>query len=301
MDAAWLTRDGSGASLARLLRQARAWRSSGYDLAINFEPDIRSNLLAAVSGARWTAGWASGGGGPLLDLALEYDTGVHTAANGTRLVAAVLGVEAAAAAPPLLAIPDDARQAACARLAARAGGPIVGIHVSGGRLVKQWAPARFGDVARRLTEQRGATIVLTGSAADRPLVDEVKVLVAGDRVIDLTGEVDLLQLAAVLERLDLLITGDTGPMHLAAAVGTPVVAVFGPSDPVRYAPAGAADRVVRAGIPCSPCNRIRTPPAHCVGHIPECLTSVAADQVYEAAVSSLDSSARRPPVRHATA
>jgi ADP-heptose:LPS heptosyltransferase len=302
MDAEWLARDGSGAGVTRLLAAARAWRSSGYDVAINFEPDIRSNLLAAASGARWTAGWASAGGGPLLDLALEYDTTVHTSTNGKRLVTTALGPAPASAAPPPLSIPDEARQAVASRVAARGEGPLVGVQVSGGRLVKQWSPARFGEVARRLTDQRGATIVLTGSAADRSMVDEVKALLPGDRVIDLTGDVDLLHLAAALERLDLLITGDTGPMHLAAAVGTPVVAVFGPSDPVRYAPSGAADRIVRAGIPCSPCNRIRMPPAHCVGHIPECLTSVAADQVYDAAVSSLDSSARhRRPIRHATA
>lgn len=91
-------------------------------------------------------------------------------------------------------------------------------------------------------------------------------------------------------------------MHIAAAVGTPVVAVFGPSDPARYAPSGPADRIVRAGLPCSPCNRIRLPPAHCVGHIPDCLSSVPAAQVYGAALSSLDASAgqRRHP-NHATA
>ena len=60
-------------------------------------------------------------------------------------------------------------------------------------------------------------------------------------------------------------------MHLADAVGTPIVAVFGPSDPRRYAPRGVRDTVVRIDLPCSPCNRIRLPPARCVGHTPDCL------------------------------
>ena len=68
-------------------------------------------------------------------------------------------------------------------------------------------------------------------------------------------------------------------MHLAVAVGTPVVAVFGPSDPARYAPRGPLDRVVRVDLPCSPCNRIRLPPARCVGHTPDCLAFVTADSV----------------------
>ncbi len=80
--------------------------------------------------------------------------------------------------------------------------------------------------------------------------------------------------AAILAQLDVLVTGDTGPMHLAAAVGTPVVAVFGPSDPARYATRGPADRVVRIDLPCSPCNRIRRPPERCVGHTPDCLAGV---------------------------
>ena len=95
-------------------------------------------------------------------------------------------------------------------------------------------------------------------------------------------------MAAVLERCDLMITGDTGPMHLAAAVGTPIVAVFGPSDPRRYAPRGPLDRVVRVDLPCAPCNRIRLPPARCTGHIPDCLASLSTDQVLTAALDVLN-------------
>jgi ADP-heptose:LPS heptosyltransferase len=76
-------------------------------------------------------------------------------------------------------------------------------------------------------------------------------------------------------------------MHLAAAVGTPVVAVFGPSDPNRYAPRGERHRVVRVDLPCSPCNRIRRPPSRCAGHTPDCLASIDVDRVFEAAVQTL--------------
>jgi ADP-heptose:LPS heptosyltransferase len=81
-------------------------------------------------------------------------------------------------------------------------------------------------------------------------------------------------------------------MHLAAAVGTPVVAVFGPSDPVRYGPRGPHDQIVRMDLPCSPCNRIRLPPERCVGHTPDCLVFVSADRVLTAALSVLESSTR---------
>ena len=302
VDAAWLSRGAGGSGAAGSIAAIRRWRSRDYDLGINFEPDIRSNLLLAASGASRTAGWISGGGGALLDVGLEFDTGVHTTGNARRLVSTAFGESVRPSALPLIVVPESARRAAAARIGSRSG-PIVGIHVSGGRLVKQWEPQRFAEVARQLIDRRNATVVLTGAPSDRSLVDEVRSSLPEARTIDLAGEIDLLELAALLEQLDVLITCDTGPMHIAAAVGTPVVAVFGPSDPVRYAPAGPADRVVRAGIPCSPCNRIRKPPAHCVGHIPECLTSVPAAQVYDAAISSLETSAghRRRPIGHATA
>jgi ADP-heptose:LPS heptosyltransferase len=138
----------------------------------------------------------------------------------------------------------------------------------------------------------GATIVLSGAAGDREMVQAIKAFLPGEKVLDVAGHADLLTLAGVIERLDLLVTGDTGPMHLAVAVGTPVVAVFGPSDPARYAPRGPFDRVVRVDLPCSPCNRIRRPPARCVGHTPDCLAAVSARDVFNAALSVLEKSTR---------
>jgi heptosyltransferase I len=91
-----------------------------------------------------------------------------------------------------------------------------------------------------------------------------------------------------LQQLDVFVTGDTGPMHLAYTVGTPVVAVFGPSAPQRYGPTGPDDRIVRVDLPCSPCNRIRQPPSRCVGHTPDCLTGVSADAVFDVTLSVLD-------------
>ncbi len=301
VDANWLARNevSTGPSL---LATARQWRGRVYDLAINFEPDIRTNLLLAASGARWTAGWVSGGGGPVLDTGLDFDIRSHTSDNARRLVATVFGRMAPASTDPLLVIPDDLRRAARARLARHRRGPVVAIHVSGGRLVKQWEPEKFGDVAHRLAAEQSATIVLTGGSADRSMVEIVKARVPHEQTVDVAGAVDLLELAAVLEQTDLLVTGDTGPMHLAAAVRTPVVAVFGPSDPVRYAPSGPADRIVRVDLPCSPCNRIRLPPERCVGHIPECLTSITSDRVLDAVRSVLDQlSQQRPSTSPATA
>jgi lipopolysaccharide heptosyltransferase II len=286
LDAGWLSREDLALSPQAMLHHARSWSARTYDLAINFEPDIRSNVLLAASRAARTAGFASGGGGSLLDVALPFDPRAHTTANAQRLVAAVLDVPPRTA-PARLEISPEERRKASESLAGHRR-PLVGIHVSGGRAIKQWEPERFAELASRLIRTRGAGIVLTGTTADRPLVDKVAGALAKAAVIDLAGALDLPTLAAVLERLDVFVTGDTGPMHVAAAVGVPIVAVFGPSDPARYAPRDPMHRVVRVDLPCSPCNRIRRPPERCVGHTPDCLTGIDVEMVYRAVEATLD-------------
>jgi ADP-heptose:LPS heptosyltransferase len=144
-------------------------------------------------------------------------------------------------------------------------------------------------VAARLAAERGASIVLTGAEADGPVIDEVRRAMSPVPAREVRG-LDLVTLAAVLARMDLLVTGDTGPMHLASAVNTPLVALFGPSNPARYGPRSARQRVLRVDLPCSPCGRVRLPPERCRGHVPECLDSIAVGAVVAAAVELLDES-----------
>jgi ADP-heptose:LPS heptosyltransferase len=297
LDAAWLSRDGTGRGALGLARAAQRWSARRYHLAVNFEPDIRSNLVMAAFGASWNAGFLSGGGSALLDTALDYDVTIHASDNARALVAAIAPRAAAdgdragengragrvvRASDTRLVIPDTHREQAAQLLARFDGAPTIGIHVSGGRAIKQWPVERFRDVAERLVRDRAAAIVLTGTPADREDVDAVRAALPAARVLDLSENASLLTVAAVLARLDLFVTGDTGPMHVAHAAGTPVVAVFGPSQPSRYGPRGVRDRVVRIDLPCSPCNRIRRPPDRCTGHTPDCLAGVETSAVLAA-------------------
>jgi lipopolysaccharide heptosyltransferase II len=308
LDAPWMVRGGVARSTWRqVVAHALGWRERRYDLAINFEPDIRSNLLLALSGARRRVGFFTGGGGAVLTHATPYEPTAHTRDNARRLVQVALtgypadantpqclephpspGLENAPGEPSdvttRLGIPEAARDAARRILGAAWDSTCIGIHASGGRPIKQWHLDRFAEVATSLARSHDATIVLTGIEDDRTMVRAVRDAIPGDvRVVDVSGQPSLLELAAIIERLALLVTGDTGPMHLAAAVGTPVVAVFGPSDPARYAPSTANARVVRIDLPCSPCNRIRLPPARCVGHVPDCLDGITVEHVLAAA------------------
>lgn len=295
LDARWLARSRRAAGWGAMLGTARRWRARRFDLAINFEGDIRSNALLWLSGAKRRIGFGMAGGGPLLTDSVPYDPTSHVAVNSMRLVERAFG------SPPAdprtaaheflrLQLPGEAR-AQAADLVRRApeDAPLIGIQASGGRDIKQWDPACFAEVAAKLVRSHSARIVLTGSAADRAVVDRLKAAWSdGIESIDLCGNLDLVTLAAVLERLTVFVTGDTGPMHLAAAVGTPIVALFGPSEPARWGPLAASARIVRIDLPCSPCNRIRRPPARCVGRVPDCLAGITASRVYDAVVSVID-------------
>jgi ADP-heptose:LPS heptosyltransferase len=199
-----------------------------------------------------------------------------------------------------LKIPEEARR----RAAELIGPPLpekvtIGIQPAAGRQIKEWEPARFAEVGAELARHRAAQIVLIGSLSDRPVLDRTRATWPSDLPLtELPVETDLVVLAAVLERLTLFITGDTGPMHLASAVGTPVLAIFGPSLPTRFAPLSRRSRIVRIDIPCSPCNLMRRPPDRCVGHVPDCLAGIGSSQVLKAANEMLDesASARRAPL-----
>lgn len=291
MDVPWLAREQRGDSWPALLRRARGWAGRRYDVVVNFEPDIRSNVLAFLSGAARRVGYWTGGGGALLTDAGTYDPAVHVALNARQLVARAAGRPFDRASEPVphwpALTPSAEAVAAADALLAGAKRPLIGVHASGGRQSKQWHLDRFAAVAAELARTQQGTIVLTGSAADRPLIDVVKQQLEGRRVIDAGGTLDLPALAALLERLDLFVTADTGPMHLAATMGTPVVALFGPANPVRYGPRGPRQRILRVDLPCSPCGLVRLPPERCRGHVPDCMDGITVQAVVAAAIDLL--------------
>ncbi len=297
LDVPWIAGDRRGLSWRALRARAKAWRSKDYDLAINFEPDIRSNLLLALSGIPRRVGFLSGGGGAALTDAVAPDPRAHIAENAKALVAraferTVSVAQGFSPASPVLNIPDDARRRAAELVGtATLGAPLVGIQPATGRRIKEWDPVRFAELGAEIARTRSASVVLIGSTADKPVLDAVRhAWPSGVPLTELPPDVDLVVLTAVLERLSLFITGDTGPMHLAAAVGTPVLAIFGPSLPTRYAPLSPRSRIVRIDIHCSPCNLLRQPPTRCLNRVPDCLAGIATADVLRAANEMLDAS-----------
>jgi ADP-heptose:LPS heptosyltransferase len=298
-DVPWLTRGEQPTSWGAILHAASGWRARRYDLVVNFEPDIRSNLLARMTGAPIRLGYASGGGGPLLTHIGTYDPATHVAENARRLLSTIApagGRAETTVSRRLTPTPDQV--ARVDQLLAPHQRPLIGVHVSGGRASKQWHPDRFGAVAAAVAAATSGTIVLTGARDDVPMVAAVQATLPGTRVLSLAGALDLPESAALLDRLDVLITGDTGPMHLAAAMGTPVVALFGPSDPTRYGPRARSERILRVQLPCSPCGQVRLPPVRCRGKVPDCMAGITVDAVVAATLDLLDPRAPAADASH---
>ena len=139
-------------------------------------------------------------------------------------------------------------------------------------LAKCWYPDRFGKLGKRLAEKWESKILLFGKEEERPIVDEILRHLGTDG-IDLTGKTGLLQLAALLERCTLLVTNDTGTMHMATAVGIPVTALFGSTPPLATGPWGEGHVVVRRDVPCSPCWKRICPKDH------RCMDLITVDEV----------------------
>ena len=107
---------------------------------------------------------------------------------------------------------------------------------------KNWPAARFGEVARALHAKTGATFFIVGAPEDRSVCDEIA-RVLGTTALNLCGQTSLVELGAVMAEMDLALTVDSGPMHMAAALGVPVLALFGPTDPRRTGPYGKQHRI----------------------------------------------------------
>src|SRR5207245_3314829 len=165
----------------------------------------------------------------------------------------------------------------------QAGATVVAMNPSARWETKRWPLGSFAAAGDRLQQDGAARVVLIGGRDVRHMGEQLMRKLR-TTPIDLMGKTTMKELIALLRRARLLVTNDSGPMHLAAAVGTPVIALFGPTDPTRTGPYGAGHTVLRSGVPCSPCFSRR-----CTNAVElECLTSIRPENVIEAAMSLLE-------------
>ncbi|MBM4269101.1 MAG: glycosyltransferase family 9 protein, partial [Deltaproteobacteria bacterium] len=162
---------------------------------------------------------------------------------------------------------------------------------------KRWPAERFGAAARDLVPARADRVVVIGTAADRALAAEIARALEGRApVLDATGETGFADAVAMLERAHLVLANDSAPAHVAAALGRPVVALFGPTVPAQgFAPLGPRVRIVERELPCRPCSRHGS--ARCPIGTHECLADLPASAVVAAAGTLLEANAGAPARR----
>jgi heptosyltransferase III len=230
-------------------------RRRRFDTVVDLTDGDRAAFLTWISGAsvrigfnaeeRWT--------GRCYTTVVRPDAGVHRI---ERDMAAVLPLDAAIpnGVPRLRLTPEE--HAAAEELAAQLGfskdRPWVMIQPGARYWFKAWPPERFAELADRLNDRFGCQIVVGGSPEEESLTQSV-VRQAKSRLLSIAGRSDVRTLAALLKRSALFVGNDTGAMHIAAAVGTPVVGLFGPSNPREWGPRGSVTEIIYKGVDCRVC------------------------------------------------
>ena len=157
----------------------------------------------------------------------------------------------------------------------------IAINPGGERKSRRWNPEHYASVADHLIEKFNASIFILGGSGEEKIAEEIRIKMR-NKATDLSGKLTLNDLAYIIDIMDLLVTNDSGPMHIAAAVKTPVVAIFGPEDPKLFGPYTTPDlyRIVYKDVDCRPCKK-----KNCKK--PVCLELITPDEVVEKCVDML--------------
>jgi lipopolysaccharide heptosyltransferase I len=256
---------GLGAALSGLRRELTSER---YDAVLDMQGLFKSAVVVRLSGARRRVGF--GGTRELSYLALNERVAPGKKERHAVLkyldLARHLGGEIERVSFPVPVRPEEEQrvQRLVAELAGE-GGPLVVLSPQTRWETKLWPAERFARLAALLLRE-GARVVLCGAPEDRPILDAIS-RQAGGEVPNLAGQLNLREFAHLCRLASVVVSCDSGPMHLAAAAEAPVVALFGPTAPWRTGPFGALHRVVRKGLTCSPCFRKSCPSAACMADI----------------------------------
>jgi len=297
-----LVHEGSG--LRSVVHQVREWRRRNFDLAVLLPNSLETALVASLARVPLRVGYATDGRQRLLTYPLdlpEWRRSKHEVFYYLNIIARLewlvnreqtfLNTQPDAS----LEVAEPRKVAALDFLRRQGITGIRGITgITDHRLLiaicpgsinsraKRWPSERYAALADRFIDECGADILLIGSGAEV----EVSLDVSGrmhNNPVMLTGKTDLAQLVAVLSLVDLLVTNDTGPAHIAAGLGRPTLVIFGPTNPLTTRPFSPLAEIVRSAPDCAPCMLRDCPIDH------RCMTAITPDEVFRRALTSLPS------------
>jgi len=275
-----IERKGQDDNITALWNYSRKLKKRHFDLLINLNPSERCTFLAAFSGASYKAGASPVVFRPWFDKFLRLDRKKHAADMYVDTLRE-LGAETLSH-DGLKVIPAKAHEEEAARFLAacdiQPGDKVIGFNIGSASPAKCWYPDRFAQVADKLADE-GYKILFLGSLVEMTLVDAA-IRHMKNKPLIATGKFRIGVLVPVIRRLNLLVTNDSGPMHIAVSQKTPIVALFGPSHPELYGPYNVADATVIVAEPfCAGCKKR-------MKHRPDdmsCMENISANRVYAAA------------------
>jgi heptosyltransferase-2 len=255
-----LARDRGPAGFVRLLRRLKG---HDFDCVIDFEQHFQMTaIISYLTRAPMRIGLHYTGNPRrhLLTDPVFLDPDRHMVDTYMELLRPLgLPVEPTKALEPIYV--DDADDREVERWLDRHRGhpraPLVGIHPGSGirATARRWPKDRFAEIVKRISTEFGADVILTGSESEAGLVDEI-LRISATPAHSGAGRFTIKETAALMRKCDLFISNDTGPMHMAAAMGTATIGLFGPNVPSRYAPVGRGAVGIYKGSDCSPCIQI---------------------------------------------
>jgi len=262
-----------------------ALRRRQFELALLLPNSFRTALISMLAGIPHRIGYVTDGRAPLLTVGVcpSSRTSRHQVDSYLALLRALRWD--AWVRPTRLTLPPES-DAEVERLFAASGVTpdelLIGINPGAAYgTAKRWPTERFAEAADHLADRLGTTALLFGSPMEAPLTRVIREQMRG-RVIDFGGRTTLAAFTGLLGRCRLLLTNDTGAMHVAAALGVSCVALFGPTDPRRTGPLGSAHRVLRDPPACSPCRYRDCPIDH------RCMRRLGVEEVVAAAETLLE-------------
>ena len=275
---------GADSGLRGFFRVMKAVKRRDYRCAIVPHRSLRSALLAKLAGIPVRVGFDSSAGRRLFSRTVPYARELHEIDRNLRLLEAV-GVDHAAHDAPRL-YPGEREKETVTEFLAASGtagaAPLIAIAPGTVWNTKRWPAERFAALAGGLA-RRGFRVILVGGPEDAELCREIAA--AGGGIMDASGKFPVLGSAELIRRSALLVCNDSAPLHLATAVGTPVLAIFGATIPAfGFGPTGPRDRVMETrGLPCRPCS-IHGGDRCPVGTF-ECMIRITPETVLDAVIS----------------
>jgi len=281
----WMKRlksPGRKGAFKEILTFLRDLRDTRYDMIIDFHALIKSGTLVWLAKGRRKIGFDKGMQHMehsylfLNERVAPVDMEIH-ALTRQLILAEAIGAHSREVVYDIPLSADDEKNARellrenridCSR-------PLVAIHPVAKWDTKLWFNERFANLADRLVGEYGADIVFTGGTEDRSVIEQIRAMMNA-ACANLAGKTSLKTLASLYRKAAVVVSTDTGPMHIAAAVGTPVVALFGPTAPWRTGPFGSGHQVIRVAVPCSPCFQRRCDVHQCV-----CMKQITVEMVME--------------------